>query len=171
MGQVRSMLRQAAWDHPAGSPAGTLTAFERANTGLGVGAAGTAVLASLRRSTTGEWSMTWTNAGHPPPIVIGTDGSTALLDEHDALFGFPIMRRPRVDHHITVTPGTTLFLYTDGLVERRGQDLDEGTDRLRELLARLHDRPIRELVDTVVAVLGSDSPDDVVAFAIAFPTE
>lgn len=169
MGQARSMLRQAAWDHPGGSPARILSAFERANTGMGVGATGTAVLATLRRSGADGWSMTWTNAGHPPPIMIDADGSTTLLDEHDALFGFPLALPPRTDHHVVVAPGATLFLYTDGLVERRDQDFDDGTAALCELLGRLHDRPVRDIVDTVIAVLGSDSPDDVVAFAIRFP--
>ena len=50
MGQVRSMLRQATWDHLGGPPTVILDAFEAANTGLDLGAAGTAIVAHLRRA-------------------------------------------------------------------------------------------------------------------------
>jgi GAF domain-containing protein len=67
MGQVRSMLRQSAWDHPGGPPSEILGAFEAANLGLGLAAAGTAVVAHLRRAPGERWSLLWTNAGHPAP--------------------------------------------------------------------------------------------------------
>ena len=114
--------------------------------------------------------MTWTNAGHPPPILLGPDGRAVLLDGHDVLFGFPgLAASPRRDHHHPIDPGSTLFLYTDGLVERRGSDLDEGTDRLVRLLTENRALPPTELVDLAVETLAPDSPDDVVAFAVHFP--
>jgi serine phosphatase RsbU (regulator of sigma subunit) len=114
--------------------------------------------------------MTWTNAGHPPPILLRPDGTATLLDGHDILFGIPrLAATPRSDHHHDLDPGSTLFLYTDGLVERRGSDLDEGTDRLRRLLTENRDLSPAELVDHAVDTLAPDSPDDVVAFAVRFP--
>ena len=114
--------------------------------------------------------MTWTNAGHPPPILLAPDGAARLLDGHDLLFGFPgLAASPRRDHHHDLEPGSTLFLYTDGLVERRGSDLDEGTDRLLRLLTDHRDLAPPELVDLAVDTLAPDSPDDVVAFAVHFP--
>ena len=116
--------------------------------------------------------MTWTNAGHPPPILLRPDGSATLLDGHDILFGIPrLAAAPRRDHHHDLDPGSTLFLYTDGLVERRGSDLDEGTDRLRQLLTENRELPPPELVDLAVDTLAPDSPDDVVAFAVRFPED
>ena len=170
MGQVRAMLRQAAWDHPGEPPSRALTALELATAGLGPAAAGTAVLAHLRRTGGGPWSMTWSNAGHPPPVLLCPDGATLLLEGHDILFGYPGLRPgPRCDHHHVLDPGSTLFLYTDGLVERRGHDVDEGIDRLRRLLAGLNGRSPAEMVDTAVEVLAPDARDDVVAFAIQLP--
>ena len=167
MGQVRSMLRQAAWDHPGEPPSHDLTALELATEGLGLHATGTAVLAYLRRGAAGQWSMTWSNAGHPPPVLVGPDGATVLLDGHDILFGYPGLRPgPRRDHHRVLAPGSTLFLYTDGLVERRGSDIDEGIERLCLLLAQHRDRAPEQIVDLAVDVLAPDAPDDVVAFAI-----
>jgi GAF domain-containing protein len=170
MGQVRSMLRQAAWDHPGEPPSHTLRAFELAADGIGLPAMGTALLAHLHRGADERWATTWTNAGHPPPILLPPDGEARLLDGHDLLFGFPgLAASPRRDHHHDLEPGSTLFLYTDGLVERRGSDLDEGTDRLLRLLTANRDRTPSELVDLAVDTLAPDSPDDVVAFAVQFP--
>jgi GAF domain-containing protein len=172
MGQVRSMLRQAAWDHPGEPPSHTLRAFELAADGIGLRAMGTALLAHLHRGADQRWAVTWTNAGHPPPILLRPDGSATLLDGHDILFGIPrLAASPRRDHHHDLDPGSTLFLYTDGLVERRGSDLDEGTDRLRQLLTENRDLPPPELVDLAVDTLAPDSPDDVVAFAVRFPED
>jgi hypothetical protein len=172
MGQARSMLRQAAWDHPGEAPSHTLAAFEHAADGLGLQAMGTALLAHLRRGDDRRWSVTWTNAGHPPPILLAPDGGTTLLDGHDILFGFPgLSDAPRRDHHCSLDPGSTLFLYTDGLVERRGMDLDEGTDRLVQLLVKNRELAPADLVDAAVGTLAADSPDDVIAFAIHFPQD
>jgi hypothetical protein len=168
MGQIRSMLRQSAWDHPARSPSRVFSAFEQASIGLGIGATGTAVLAQLRRRPAGHWAMTWTNAGHPPPVVLTGDRVT-LLAEHDILFGFRgLETRPRRDHHLDIAPGSTLLLYTDGLIERRGRDLDAGVQQLVDLLQRDPHRPPQDMVDLAVETLGRDSPDDVVVLAIRF---
>ena len=170
MGQVRSMLRQTAWDRPDDPPSAVLAAFESANLGLGIGAAGTAVLARLCETGPGTWSMTWTNAGHPPPILLLADGSVELLAEHDALFGFANLAGiTRTDGHRDIPPGAILFLYTDGLVEHRGSDIDEGTDALLALLPELRDLPVQEIVDRALTTLAPDAPDDVVAFALRFP--
>lgn len=170
MGQIRSMLRQSAWDHPAGPPSAILRAFETANLGLDLGATGTAVVAQLCATADGHWTLAWSNAGHPPPVLLRPDGAAELLEAHDALFGFPFAARaPRTDHQRAIVPGSTLFLYTDGLVERRDSDLDAGIGRLVRFLRRTADRPVGEVVDEAVGTLAPDAPDDVVAFAIRVP--
>jgi GAF domain-containing protein len=167
MGQVRSMLRQAAWDHPGESPSRTLVAFEHAAAGLALDATGTALLAHLHRGRDRQWTMTWTNAGHPPPVLIRPDEPAVLLDGHDVLFGFPALRgRVRRDQCVELQPGSTLFLYSDGLVEKRGSDIDAGTEQLVGLLDAHRDASPQDIVDTAVDALGIESPDDVVAFAI-----
>lgn len=170
MGQIRSMLRQAAWDHLGEPPSVALRAVDDLNRGLGLGAAGSAVVGYLEEPSPGRWSLTWTNAGHPPPVLLAPDGTVELLDEHDTLFGFAALAElPRTDHTRAVPPGATLFLYTDGLVEHGGGSIDEGIADLLALLRRHHGLPVRDLVDTVVDMLAPEVPDDVVAFAVRFP--
>jgi GAF domain-containing protein len=170
MGQARSMLRQAAWDHPGGPPSRIFAAFEEANRGLEVDVAGSAVLAQLRREHAGAWTLTWTNAGHPPPVLVGPDGCAELLTEHDVLFGMGIVApRGRRDHTRVVAPGSLLLLYSDGLIERRGQNLDTGIDAVLAALDRIGGIPTPELVDAVVDEVAPDGRDDVVVFAIRFP--
>ncbi|MBW0115414.1 GAF domain-containing SpoIIE family protein phosphatase [Pseudonocardia abyssalis] len=170
MGQVRPMLRQACFDHATAAPSRALSALETAGAGLGVTAMGTAVLAYLRGGPAGTWSVTWTNAGHPPPVVLAPDAPARLLDEHDHLFGVaPLAHLPRRDHDAVLAPGTTLFLYSDGLIESRDEDIDVGIDRLTALLDEHRHLPCQDLVDLAIDRLAADSPDDVVALALRVP--
>ncbi len=65
-------------------------------------------------------------------------------------------------------PGALLFVYSDGLVERRGEDIDDGIDELLALLDGLRGASPREIVDAAVETLAHEAPDDVVALAIRF---
>lgn len=68
-------------------------------------------------------------AGHLPPLV-QVDGETRFLEPRGALLGIAAPRRAEVEY--ILPPGGTLILYTDGLIERRNTDIDEG---LRALAA------------------------------------
>jgi serine phosphatase RsbU (regulator of sigma subunit) len=170
MGQVRTMVRQTSWRSACASPAAVITDLESACAGVGLTATGTTLLARLGPAPggAGRWDMTWTNAGHVPPLVLHGDGRTEILCEHDIMLGYSDLDpRPRRDHHVTLEPGSVLFFYTDGLVEQHGHDIDDGIGALRELLARLRGRPPQDLVDTVVRTLVLQAHDDTVALAIA----
>lgn len=78
--------------------------------------------------------MQLANAGHPPVIVVDEAGSELLDGRADTLLGLPSLR------HRTVRPlneGAMAFVYTDGLIERRGVPLDQSLRRLRVLCARV----------------------------------
>jgi PAS domain S-box-containing protein len=80
-------------------------------------------------------TVTYSSAGHPSPILVSPDGRHSLLDQAQSL---PLAVRPahsrREEASVTVPPGGTLMLYTDGLVERRRVPLDEGISAAAALL-------------------------------------
>jgi PAS domain S-box-containing protein len=97
----------------------------------------------------------YSNSGHPPPALVHPDGQCELLDQ---VIDPPLGARPQ---HVpcsqagqTFTPGDTLVLYTNGLIERRGEDFDMGLSRLREILARHCVKSPRQMADAVLDELG-----------------
>ncbi|WP_330294299.1 SpoIIE family protein phosphatase [Streptomyces sp. NBC_00503] len=171
MGQVRSMLRQADHDHPGEGPEQALGALERACRRLDLPASGTAVHAHIRPEAEGHWQLRWSNAGHPSPLLLTPDGAVESLTQHDVLLHHALPPRPRTCGSRSLPPGSTLLLYTDGLVEERGADIDENVERLTQELAaappgiRLH-ALLRSLLDTIGP---REAQDDTVLFAVRVP--
>jgi PAS domain S-box-containing protein len=169
MGQVRSLLRAIAV-HTGDGPADVLRGVDRAMDTLGADTTATAVVARLEQ-TDDEAArevtrLRWSNAGHPPPMVINPDGSVVELGavESDLLLGLEPDAR-RVESVVTLDRGATVLLYTDGLVERRGQSLDEGLRRLRDTLVELGSREVAldRLCELVLREMLPERPDDDVA--------
>ncbi|MFE2145594.1 GAF domain-containing SpoIIE family protein phosphatase [Streptomyces sp. NPDC059456] len=171
MGQVRSMLRQATLDHPPYSPATALTALDAACSVLPVEASGTLVHARLDPAGDSHgWTLTWSNAGHPPPLLRTPDGRVATLAEHDILLHPDLGPYLRTEARRHLPSGSTLLLYTDGLIERRGHDIDASTAQLVALLARHGDRPLAELLRRISGRPANPAPeDDVVVLALRVP--
>jgi PAS domain S-box-containing protein len=163
MGQLRGLLRALAYDNDE-PPAATLGRTDRAARGLAVGTLATAILARVERHpdvpVTGRRVLRWSNAGHVPPLLLGPDGSSRVLETRPDLMLGVDPTASRHDHTVDLEPGDTLFLVTDGLVERRDSDLDEGMARLQETLRDLAGEPLDTLLDTVldrlVPVAGQD---------------
>ena len=110
-------------------------------------------------------------AGHPPPLVKRPDGSTFFLEHGRAL---PIGVDASIGFeagYAELEEGSTILLYTDGLVERHGVPLDDGLGRLADIAAVADDDP-EELVDSVLAALIGDNerPDDIAVLAARFAT-
>jgi len=88
----------------------------------------TVVLAILEPGT---GTLRFTNAGHPPPLLVHADGSAAYLSEPPSP-PMGVLATPRYKQHTArLEPGATLVLYTDGLVEAPTEILDVGLERLR----------------------------------------
>ena len=162
MGQVRSMLRQADLDLRQQGPAQILTAVEDASYALSLDATGTLIHAHLSPlDSGGSWSLTWTNAGHPPMLLAGPGGQVERLGEHGVLMWPGAKRFVRTDQRRTLLPGSTLLLYTDGLIEQRGRNLDDAIDRAAAILsAGSADRPLPDLVRQLTTEIASPSADD-----------
>jgi serine phosphatase RsbU (regulator of sigma subunit)/anti-sigma regulatory factor (Ser/Thr protein kinase) len=124
----------------------------------------TCVYAVLDPST-GE--LRCANAGHPPPLVLTGDGRADFLAGKP---GLPLGVTADYDYpevRTTVAPGSTLLLYTDGLVEKRGEPLDAGLERLREVAASVPVESLDELCDRVREALVREAPrDDVALLAV-----
>ncbi|MFD9034165.1 PP2C family protein-serine/threonine phosphatase [Streptomyces sp. NPDC059567] len=80
-------------------------------------------------------TITYSSAGHPPPALFRTDGTVEFLDQAtDPPLGARPDHVPRPQATTSFTEGDTLVLYTDGLIERRREDIDVGLARLADSL-------------------------------------
>ena len=159
MSQLRNLLRgiSHALLKP---PARVLAALNEAMTALRVDVFATVVLAQIDPDNT----VTWSNAGHPPPVLMGPDGAVHLLDPPaEPLLGIR-RRRQGTDHTVHLPPGSSIVLYTDGLIERRAGSLDDGLTELLTSLAAVAPQNLTadQLSDHLLATFTGATEDDVV---------
>ena len=128
MGQMRSALRAILMQaDDTGTMADRLNRFTLA-LGSDEAIMTTVVLAILEPGT---GTLRFTNAGHPPPLLVGDDGEAVYLDEPPSP-PMGVLTTPRYKQHTRrLAPGATLVMYTDGLVEESTEVLDVGLERLR----------------------------------------
>lgn len=108
------------------------------------------------------------NAGHVPLVVVGPDGSTATIGLGSGTPLGVVSRLERSTDRAVLAPGSVVVMVTDGVVESRDHDIDEGIDRLRRRAAELHDRPLEELVAGIAALADDRLHDDVTVVAARF---
>jgi serine phosphatase RsbU (regulator of sigma subunit) len=167
MGQLRGLLRGIGYARGDG-PAAMLQQLDGAIEGLLTGTTATAVVARIsavsEASPEGALTMTWSSAGHPPPILLPARGRALVLTSEptDLILGV-IPEIPRVEHRVELGPGDTVLLYSDGLIERRDRDLDEGLAELGSVLTELGDRPLDDLCDQLLERLVVDEHEDDIA--------
>lgn len=165
MSQVRNLLRGIAYCSGDG-PATVLGHLDHALTDLEVGGLATSVMVTLEDDDTrGGQVMRWSNAGHPPPLLRSADGRARLLQtEPELLLGLDA-GSDRTDHQLVLVPGSSVLLFTDGLVERRGSDVQEGLDWLQRTVAAMPDCGLEQMCDELLALVAGYAEDDVVLLA------
>ena len=159
MGQVRQALRAYVLDgHP---PDALMTRLDRL------------VHESELAMTTclcgifdpGGGRLEFSNAGHPPPLIRRADGR---VERVEGGLSQPLGASMGVQHkqgEVRLEVGDTLLLYTDGLVERRGETIDVGIDRLAERLSA--GAPVPDAIcESIVDALEGDLADDVALLAL-----
>jgi serine phosphatase RsbU (regulator of sigma subunit) len=161
MGQLRSAGRALLLE--SRSPSHVLSALDRF-AALVPGAAVSTVFCAVIDGDAG--TLRYSSAGHPPAILVEADGRACFLEDAGSL---PLavqddLERPEAE--AVLTPGSTLLLYTDGLVERRDQVIDDGMDRAVEVVTGGRHLPPAELADRLTEQLLADAPNDDVAFLL-----
>ncbi len=171
-GQLRNMLRgiASALDHR--DPDQVLTALDRALHETGIQTLATAIIARIEMPTgDGTRLLRWSNAGHPPPLLLAPDGTAALLERQVNLLLGVTPDAPRRHHTVVLPPGSTVVLYTDGLVEHRDATLDAGLGRLLALGPAVAGRPVGELCDELLDRMEPDLTDDIALLAVRIPDD
>jgi anti-sigma regulatory factor (Ser/Thr protein kinase)/putative methionine-R-sulfoxide reductase with GAF domain len=160
MAQLRTAVRAYAADgHP---PAAVLDRVNTLMWHFGPLAMTTALYAVLDRAAE---TLELVSAGHPPALVIPPSGAATYLESYGGL-PLGVSATPTYASQTFRLPtGAILLLYTDGLVERRGESIDLGLERLRVLGEGFAD--VEALCASVVERLVGEEPGDDVAFLAA----
>jgi PAS domain S-box-containing protein len=166
MGQLRSACRALLLKDPR--PGEVLTGLDRFADGI-PGAACTTVFCGVFDPASGH--LTYASAGHPPGILVESDGTTRLLEDGNAL---PLAIQPEVRRtpaELSITGRATLLLYTDGLVERYARPITEGIEQAGQVVREGGDTVIDALAAAVMARLapGQGFTDDVALLLYRHP--
>jgi serine phosphatase RsbU (regulator of sigma subunit) len=108
--------------------------------------------------------VTFASAGHPPPVLLDPDGAPRVfMDGRSPPLGVTGPGGERCQAGFTLPPGAGFLLYTDGLVERRGEPLDAGIERLLAAIRASPDAAPESLADSLPRALleGGTGDDDV----------
>ncbi|WP_030348604.1 SpoIIE family protein phosphatase [Streptomyces sp. NRRL S-1022] len=168
MAQLRNMLRAYAWSQRE-PPSRIVERLDEAVMPITDVSMATLIFARVAETDDGHWKLSWTNAGHPPPLLIDHNGLARYLTEgHGLLLGTGVLG-PRPDASTPLPPGSTLLLYTDGLIEAPGQTLDEGLHRLRQHAAALAHRPLPSFTDQLLRRVQPPGIDDVALLTLRTP--
>ncbi|MEV6685662.1 SpoIIE family protein phosphatase [Streptomyces sp. NPDC051130] len=160
MGQLRTAVRTLArHDVP---PERMLRSLDAAVADLGENEMATCVYAVHDPAAGG---CLIARAGHPPPAVVDATGKVTFLDGPP---GTPLGAGGTDfrTEEVPLPPGSLLALYTDGLIEARHRDLDQGLDELARELGQPH-RPLEQLCDEILERLLPVAPQDDVAVLLA----
>lgn len=166
MAQLRNLFRGLAMGIGAG-PANLLFNLDASINNLELDAIATALVARIDAPDNSSLAkVTWSSAGHLPPMVRLANGSVAVLtDQPDLLLGV----RPetaRVEREFELEVGATLLMFTDGLVERRGEHLDQGLQRLAHAFGELGAQDLESLCDAIISTMVPGEPGDDVALLV-----
>jgi PAS domain S-box-containing protein len=168
MGQVRNLLRGLAFDSDDG-PARLLERLDTALNGLELDTLATAVLArveSLPSAPDGVRQLRWSNAGHLPPLLRTAEGSVVRLEARPNLLLGLDRGTERVDQVVDLPPGCTLLLYTDGLVERREEMLEDSIGTLADAFAAVGGATPDEVCDALLDAVRAETGDDDIALLV-----
>ncbi|TYB52179.1 SpoIIE family protein phosphatase [Nonomuraea sp. PA05] len=154
--QMRSGLAGLAYTQ---APAGQLATWLNdliVHSNEGITVTGTAIIGHFDPQ---DCTFRWTNAGHPAPLLI-RDGRAAPID---GVQGMMLGAFDMTEYQMTTTrlqSGDVLLLYTDGVVERRGQDLEAGMEALLQAAHLCTDDDPEQMIACLLKRLGGEAAED-----------
>ncbi|SOD62956.1 GAF domain-containing protein [Streptomyces zhaozhouensis] len=168
MSQVRNMLRALGLSGGR-SPGALLSQLDEILTTVGESVFTTAWLARVEPAGGTDWAVRWSNAGHPPPLLLVPGRRPRFLDEEP---GVPLgvdagVTRP--EHRAELPAGSVLVLYTDGLVEEPGRSLDDGMRTLARVAEARLGGSLEELCEALATECAGDAGDDIAILALRTP--
>ncbi|WP_431994362.1 SpoIIE family protein phosphatase [Streptomyces griseoflavus] len=170
MAQVRNVLRAYAWSQKE-PPSRVVERVDRAVLSITDVPMATLVYGTVALRDDGAWELEWTNAGHPPPLLITREGVTRYLAGGNGMLLGTGTHPPRADTSDVLPPGSTLLLYTDGLIESPRHSIDDGLERLRRQAAALVHHPLEVFTDELLSrVRPAENDDDIALLALRLGT-
>jgi PAS domain S-box-containing protein len=116
-------------------------------------------------------TLQYSNAGHPPAMLATPTAEPRLLDGGLSVPLAVHRDEPRSQAFEDLVPGSTLMLYTDGLVERRDEPIDDGIEHVCEILSATSSLPVNEVADIILRELSPpEGYDDDVAIVVCRPS-
>ena len=163
MAEVRTAVRAYSLENP--DPLEVVAMLNRLLLNMGRKRSATMMYMALELETCNVVAV---NAGHPPALMLDGEGNRSYVVEAS---GPPlgVWAGARYSAQELVLPlGSSLLLYTDGLIERRGEDIDAGLERLAASLSDASARRDRPLADYVFNRVARESSmeDDVALLAV-----
>jgi hypothetical protein len=162
--QLRSMMQALAFQ-PGAEPGSVLTALNRLCAHLSLGNLATLVYGRLDRARDpAKVTLTWANAGHPPPLLVPPNGAAASLLDHTTSPLLSLTDHTYRQATVPVPADSLLLFYTDGLIEDPERPSD---DPIAELAGAVDGRPdlsLDELCDQLIAA--APNADDVALLAV-----
>jgi serine phosphatase RsbU (regulator of sigma subunit)/DNA-binding response OmpR family regulator len=163
MAQLRTGFR--AYMLEGHDPAATIERLNRMLQRFHPGVSAT-VCCAVYDSRTGECELA--NAGHPPALVVCGEGAS-FQPFGGTLLGIAPATKPA--NRFTLEPGDVLLLYTDGLIERRRESIDQGLARLERSASAQSIGDLDAFCDRLLAEVGPDAPVDDIALVAIRRTE
>jgi serine phosphatase RsbU (regulator of sigma subunit) len=145
-------------------PAATLQGLDAFAATIPGASCATVTCAVVNRSA---GTITYSSAGHPPTLVVDAHGARWLVGATATPLAVGSPERVNATESLAV--GDVIVLYSDGLVERRGEPIDDGLERLAAAATALHGDSVQRIADELLRRLSPENTrDDVVLVVKSF---
>ena len=171
MGQMRSVVRSYAFEMTL--PGDVLERVDELVSGMRLPRASSLVYSRLERlpvePAQGEplWELTYSRAGHLPPVLVRSGAAQLLDGAPGTLIGYGPSVRATAS--LRLLPGDVLVFYTDGLIERRDRDLRAGLDALAEEAGAFSAADAAGVGEQLLSRVGSTPEDDIAVVVVRVP--